>query len=104
MGTFSDFEKNAMLNSLASPVYAKLHLGDPGVAGTLNPATETTRKSCGLAAAAAGVRVSNTAQSWTAYPAAETISWVSFWDAATAGNFLGKDDLPAAKAVGVGDT
>jgi hypothetical protein len=104
MGTFSDAAKNTMLDGLSSPVYVQLHTGDPGSAGTSNVATETTRKSCGLAAASAGARVSNSQQQWTSYPAAETISWVSFWTAVSGGTFLGRDDLPASKTPAIGDT
>ena len=35
---------NATAFSVAVP-YVKLHVGDPGAAGTANPAVETTRKS-----------------------------------------------------------
>lgn len=104
MGTFSDYEKNKMLDAVDTPYWVKLHLGDPGSAGTSNPATETTRKSVTFAAASAGSKASNSQAQWTNYPAAETITWVSFWDAASSGNFLGKDDLPASKSPGVGDT
>ena len=44
---------NATSFSVAVP-YVKLHVGDPGAAGTANPATETTRKSVSFSAASAG--------------------------------------------------
>lgn len=84
--------------------WVKLHLGDPGAAGTLLPATEATRKQATFSAAASGAITTSAAIQWLSYPAAETVSHVSFWDAATAGTFLGSDALNASKALGVGDT
>lgn len=112
MGTFSDAAKNQMIDNVArgtaSPfagaVYAKLHTGDPGSAGANNAAAETTRKVVTFAATTGGSCVSNVACTWASYPANETITWVSFWDAVAAGNFLGRDDLPTSKAPLIGDT
>jgi hypothetical protein len=51
MGVVSDFVANGWLDALCRGVpfdndefWAKLHLGDPGSAGTANPAAETTRR------------------------------------------------------------
>lgn len=112
MGTFSDAAKNQMIDNVvrgtASPfagaVYAKLHTGDPGSAGANNAAVETARKAVTFAATSAGSCVSNADVVWTNVAGSETISWMSFWDANAAGNFLGRDDLPVAKAVSAGDT
>jgi hypothetical protein len=113
MGAFSDAEKNRMLDAHAGRTamaanagfYIKLHLGSPGAAGTTNPAAETTRKAVTFGAAAAAGAISNTvAVSWTAYPNAESLTHVSFWDAAAAGSFLGADDLPVTKVMQIGDT
>lgn len=112
MGTFSDTAKNQMLNnvlrgtasSLAGVVYAKLHTGDPGSAGTSNAATETTRQAVTVGAASAGVITSTADVEWSSVSADETYAWVSFWDASSGGNFLGRDDLPVSKAVTTGDT
>lgn len=103
---------NSILDALCRSVtwtepadfYVKLHLGDPGAAGTSNPATETTRKQVVFSAASGGAITNSNAPSWTSYPAAETISHVSFWDAASAGTFLGSDALNASKTPGIGDT
>lgn len=84
--------------------FVKLHIGDPGSAGTGNPATETTRKSPTYSAASGGAITNDGAVSWTSYPAAETISWVSFWDAVSAGTFLGKKALTANRTPAIGDT
>lgn len=113
MGAFSTAEKNRMLDAhvgrttmtLNAGFFAKLHTGSPGAAGATNPAAETTRKAVTFGAAAAAGAISNTvAFQWTTYPAAETITHVSFWDASTAGNFLGADDLPTARTMAIGDT
>lgn len=110
MGTFSATGKNKLLDGglrgtggLAGAVYAKLHTADPGAAGATAPAGETTRKQVTLAAASGGACVSSAEIRWTNVSTTETYSHVSFWDAAAAGNFIGSDDLPAAKAVTAGD-
>lgn len=111
-GPFTDAVKNSMLNAFAgasayagtATFYVKLHIGAPGAAGTSNPATETTRKQHSFSAASSGA-TSNTGQTdWSTYPAAETVSHVSFWDNVSAGNFLGSDDLATAQAMSVGET
>lgn len=68
-------------------IYAKMHTGDPGAAGTANASAQTTRVATTFAAAAAGsIAISNTPE--FTLNASETITHVSFWDASTAGNFL----------------
>lgn len=113
MGTMSDAEKNKCLDAHVGRTtftanagfWVKLHIGSPGAAGTTNPAGETTRKQVTFGSAASAGAISNTAAvQWTNVSTAETYSHVSFWDASTAGNFLGADDLPATKTVAVGDT
>lgn len=112
MGTFSDLVANSWLDAVARNVsyaeaefWVKLHLGDPGSAGTANPAVETTRKQATFGDAAATRAISNTAAAeWTNVSTTETYTHVSFWDASTAGNFLGRDDLSSPAAVTAGDT
>lgn len=113
MGVFSDLVANSWLDALArgvaydndGGVWVKLHLGDPGAAGTANPAAETTRKQATFGAAASGRAISNTvAVEWTNVSTTETYTHVSLWDASTAGNFLGRDDLSSSAAVTAGDT
>lgn len=111
MGTFAVGIRNAMLDAFArgvafdnDEVWVKLHLGDPGAAGTSNPAAETTRKQATFGAAASAGAISNTvAVEWTALPAAETFTHVSLWSASTAGTFLGSDDLSSSAAVEIND-
>jgi hypothetical protein len=87
-----------------SGLYVKLHIGDPGSAGTANASAVTTRAQATFAAAASGaIALTGTNPSWT-MTASETISHVSVWDASTSGNFLWSAQLSASKAVVSGDT
>lgn len=111
MGSVAVGERNKMLNALTgratytkpAGVFGKLHTGDPGAAGTANAATETTRQAVTFGSAASVASIASTADTvWTALAASETISWISFWSASTAGVFLGSDDLTVAQAVNAG--
>jgi hypothetical protein len=113
MGTFSEGVRNAWLNALArgtaydndGGVWVKLHTGDPGSAGTSNAAANTTRKQVTFGSAAASGAISNTAAvEWTNVPNTETYTHISLWDAETAGNHLGNDDLSSSAPVTAGDT
>lgn len=113
MGTFAEGERNKMLDAWAARttytanagVFAKLHLGDPGTAGTANPAANTTRQAVTFGSAASVGANSNTAAiEWTSVPNTETYTWLSFWTASTAGTFIGSDDLSSPAAVTAGDT
>jgi hypothetical protein len=84
--------------------YVKLHLGAPGEDATANAATETTRKAFTVAASSGGVVSNEAAITWTSYPAAETVSHISIWDAAAAGNPLMHGALTASKVMAIGDT
>ncbi|UGT65345.1 hypothetical protein LTT66_18420 [Nocardia gipuzkoensis] len=87
-----------------SGLYVKLHIGDPGSAGTSNAAAVTTRSQATFAAAASGaIALTGTNPSWS-MTTTETISHVSVWDASTSGNFLWSAALSASKAVVNGDT
>lgn len=112
MGTFSDAVANEWLDALArndsyanAAVWVQLHLGDPGAAGTSNPAAETDRVQATFGSVASGRAISNTAViEWLAVAATETYSHVSLWSASTAGTFLGRDDLSSTAPVTAGDT
>lgn len=103
---------NSVLNALCrntawtqpAAFWVKLHTGDPGSAGTANAATETTRKQATFSAASAGSITTSADMVWTSVAASETYSHVSFWDASTAGTFLGSDALNASQAVTAGGT
>jgi hypothetical protein len=85
--------------------YVKLHTntGDPGAAGASNAAAETTRKQATFSASNAGAITTTGALAWTNVAGTETYGYVSFWDAAAAGTFLGSAQLTAPKAVTAGD-
>jgi len=111
MGTFSDLVANSWLDAVANAtsyseagVWVKLHLGDPGSAGTSNPAVETTRQSASFAAAASRATTTDAVTEWTNVSTTETYTWISLWDASSAGNFLGRDDLSSSAPVTAGDT
>lgn len=71
--------------------WVKAHIGDPGPAGTANPAVETTRKQATWGAAAAAVDNLSAEMSWTnsldwtAVAASESWLYVSGWSLVTAG-------------------
>lgn len=103
---------NSILDALCRSVawtepvafYVQLHTADPGSAGTTSIATETTRKAITFSAASGGAITNSAAVSWTSYPTAETITHVSFWDAASSGTFLGSDALDVSKNPDADDT
>lgn len=83
-------------------IYAKIHTGDPGAAGTANASGQTTRVATTFAAAASGsIAISNTPE--FTLNASETITGVSFWDASTSGNFLYSAQASVSKGGVSGD-
>lgn len=91
----------------APSVFAvKLHTADPGSAGTTAAAAgDTTRKTVTWSAASAGSKsMSSMSGSWTNGGTTETLSHVSFWDNATAGNFLGSAALGSTQSWASGNT
>jgi hypothetical protein len=83
--------------------WVKLHIGDPGAAGTANPSVNTTRKQVAFATPAAGGSIaSTTAATWTASPAPEDHTYFSVWTASTAGSFIMSGTV-TANPVGAGD-
>jgi hypothetical protein len=112
MGTFADSVANSFLDAFArnvsyanAAVWVKLHLGDPGSAGTSNAAVETTRQQATFGSAAASRAISNTAViEWLNVSTTETYTHISLWTASSAGTFLGRDDLSSSAAVTAGDT
>jgi hypothetical protein len=100
---------NSILNALrgtaysVTSVFVKLHVGDPGAAGTTNPSAVTTRNTLTWAAASGG-SMSLSSLATYAMTATETISHISIWDASSAGNFIASGALTTSKAVVNGDT
>jgi hypothetical protein len=99
---FLDAVGNATAYSAAN-VYVKLHIGDPGVNGTGNPATETTRQSVSFSAATVGGLTSDTDTSWTNIAGSEDATFFTVWDNLTAGNFLFSGSI-TGNAYTAGDT
>lgn len=102
---------NSILNSLCratawtppAAVWIKLHVGDPGAAGTSNPAVETDRIQATFGSGASGGSIANTAAlTWTAVGGTEDYTHYSAWDASTSGTFL-FSGLVTANAVTIND-
>jgi hypothetical protein len=91
--------------SAPAAIYVKLHVGDPGSAGTANAsAGSTTRVAATHSAASAGAIALSNAPQWTNGGTSETISHISVHDNATAGNFLFSAALSVSKAWASSDT
>lgn len=106
----SNYLCNAILNAVGNNTsfgvavpYVKLHVGDPGAAGTANPATETTRKSISFAVASAGAIASDADISWTNISGSQDATHFTVWDDVSAGNFLFSGSVTAG-AFTAGDT
>ncbi len=93
---------NATAYSLTN-VYVKLHIGDPGAAGTANAATETTRKVVSFGAASGGSMTNDAAITWTSITGSQDATHFSLWDDVSAGNFVGSGTI-TANAYTAGDT
>ena len=84
--------------------WVQLHTGDPGAAGTSNQSAVTTRQQVTWSAASAGSKSQSASPTAWSMTATETIAYVSFWDASTAGNFLGSAAVTTSRSVVNGDT
>lgn len=93
--------RNTAFTSPAA-VYLALHTGDPGEAGTSFEITPQQRLQMTFAAAAAGA-ISISAAIEFVNLTTNTITHVSIWDSATAGNCLWAGALAASRAVTTGD-
>lgn len=95
---------NAALDTLLGTYsWVKLHIGDPGSAGTANPAVETTRKQATWAASSGGASSNTNLLEWTNVAASEDYTHFTVWTASTAGTF-GFSGTVTANAVTAGDT
>lgn len=101
---------NAILDAICNntsysvaQTYMKLHIGDPGAAGTTNAATETTRKSVSFGAAASGAIANDVAITWTSIAGSQDATHFSLWDNVSAGNFIGSGTI-TANGYTAGDT
>jgi hypothetical protein len=106
----SDYLCNSFLDALGNntsyavtQVYIKLHVGDPGAAGTSNAATETTRKAVSFGAASTGAIASDADISWTNIAGSQDATHFTAWDNVSAGNFLFSGTI-TGNAYTAGDT
>lgn len=85
--------------------YCKIHTGDPGN-GTANAAAgSVARPQVNFAAASGGaIALTGTQPVWTNGGTSETVTHISVWDSATAGNMLWTAQLASSKAWSAGDT
>lgn len=92
--------------TVVAGTFVRLHTADPGAAGaTAGAVGDATRKAVTQSAAAAGAIAQNgTAPVWTNGGTTETITHISVWDAAAAGNFLYSAVLTASQAWVSGNT
>jgi hypothetical protein len=90
---------DSFLNNTAftgpAAIWVKLHLGDPGAAGTTSPATNTTRQQADFSAASGGAITSNASITWTNVPATEDYTHFSCWTASSGGTFLFSGSITA---------
>jgi hypothetical protein len=100
--SFLNVLRNTAYSAVATP-FVKLHVGDPGAAGTTNPSAVTTRNAITWNAAAAGSMTLLALSAFT-MTTSETITHISIWDASTAGNFVESWPLTSSVAVVNGST
>lgn len=90
-------------NITAISPFMKLHVGDPGAAGTANASAVTTRNAVTFAAASGGSMALSSVSGYS-MTTTETISHVSFWDASSAGTFVRSEALTSSVGVVNGST
>lgn len=94
---------NSLLDSLGtSYTWVKLHVGDPGAAGTSNPAGNTTRQQATWGSASGAVKSNTNTITWTGVSTSEDYTHFSAWSASSAGTF-GFSGTITANAVTSGD-
>lgn len=79
--------------------WVKLHVGDPGGAGTANAAAETTRKQATWASASGAAKTTTADLVWTAVAGTEDYTHFSLWSASTGGTFGGSGTVTANAVV-----
>lgn len=94
---------NAALDALVTAYpWTKMHVGDPGAAGTSNAAGNTTRVQLTWGAASAGAKANSVAGGYTNVGTAEDYTHFSQWSASSGGSFGGSGTI-TANPVAVGD-
>lgn len=98
---------NELCNSgswtIPTSFWVRLHIGDPGAAGTANTAVNATRQLASFASAAAGSTTTVADITWTSVSTTESYSHVAFWDASTGGVLLATDNLEVTRGLTAGD-
>lgn len=95
---------NTALNAVAAAyTWVKLHIGDPGSAGTANPAVETRRMQVSWTTSTANLIESSAAVSLTSVAASEDYTHYTVMSASTAGT-AGFSGTITANPVVAGDT
>ena len=95
MSDFTTAEENSLLNATTITHVAAFN-GEPGNGGT---EVGTNRGAITWSAAASGQKAaSNTPQ--VSCPAGANVTWVGYYDAASAGSLRGKDQLASAEVFG----
>jgi hypothetical protein len=78
-------------------VYAQLHTGPPGAAGTANVSSVTSRRAVSFAAPSGGVLTASGSPvaAWLSWAGTnnEVVTDISLWDASSGGNFLDSVEL-----------
>lgn len=102
--SWSSTAGNAALTTLlGSYTWVKLHIGNPGSAGTSNPASNTTRQQATWGSVSGGAASNSGDVTWTNVSASEDYTHFSAWTASTNGTF-GFSGTVTANAVTSGDT
>lgn len=91
---------NSWLDTDLDDLWAKLHTGDPGSAGTTAAAAgDTTRLQVVTGAASGGSKTTSGAVGpWTNGGTSETLTHISLWTASTAGTFKLSAALSSSQA------
>jgi hypothetical protein len=90
-----------------STPHMALAIGDPGISGTSNPSSVTTRRALTFATASGGSMSANgTLPSWTSWAGTngEVVTHVTFWTASTSGTFLRSAALSTSVTMQTGYT
>lgn len=97
---------NGWLDGTFGTAYVRLHIGDPGLAGTANPAAgSSTRVQATMGAASGGSKaMTSMASTWTNGGSSETLSHIAIWNASSSGTFNASVALTSPQAWASGNT
>lgn len=96
---------NSALDTQLNSLFAQLHTGDPGSAGTNSVSSTTTRISVPFNSAASGSKSLTATVAYAAWAgtAGEVVGWLSLWTASTGGTFKQSYQLTTTRTVQTGD-